>query len=133
MSDELEQSRWFAKISARIETDGVHIYERGPLGLRSYQTRIPFHQIPDDVVRIANVPRLLLIASIVFGLSFARSVFLVISSPSAAPEALLWPGFRFALSALALWAQSGRTWGTCAVLGHCTSSTSGAAKTPCHS
>lgn len=104
MNDEFEQSRWFVKIRARIDLDGVGIREKGPL--RSYETKIPFHQIPDDVVRFSNVPRLLLIVTIVFGLSFGYRVFLFATSPAAKAGPLLWSGLFFILAGLNLWAQS---------------------------
>lgn len=107
MSDDFQQSRWFVKIDARIEPDGVRIRERSLL--RSYETKIPFHQIPDDVVRISHSPRLLLVGTAFLGMVFAYRVYqLVTGSGGITTETVVWSGVFFVLVGLSLWAQSGR-------------------------
>lgn len=102
----LSQSRGVLRIDSEILFDGVFYRERGLLS--SNETKIPFEQIADELVRTFHVPRLYLFISLFFALAFGYRLIRFVSTDSVSLPSLLWSGILFVVPTLGTWMQSPR-------------------------
>jgi hypothetical protein len=103
----ISQLRAFVRITAKIEDDGVVLRERGPL--TSYQTKVPFTEIPDHAIEYRNVSRGWLLATLIAGVLFVHALtrYLQAADP-ASVEPVVWMGLFLLTAGFNLWGRSAR-------------------------
>ena len=111
----LSQSRALLRIDSEIVGDGVVYSERGFLW--SNESKIPFEQIADELVRTFHVPRLYLFISLFFALAFGYRLFRFLSTDAVSLPSLVWSGILFAVPTFGTWMQSPRYVGYLAARG----------------
>jgi hypothetical protein len=94
------------RIEAEILPDGVRFHERG--FLRSYETKIPFEAISDQVTRVFHVSRLYLFITAFFAFLLAFRLYGFIVSDEVSLGSLGLSLLFFLLAAGGTWMQSPR-------------------------
>lgn len=100
----LSQSRGLLRIDSEILSDGVFYRERGLLS--SNETKIPFEQIADELVRTFHVPRLYLFISLFFALALGYRFVRFVSTDTVSVASLLWSGILFLVPTVGTWMNS---------------------------
>lgn len=106
----ISQLRAFVRITAEIEDDGVVLSERGPLF--SYQTKVPFTEIPDHAIEYRNVSRVWLFATLIAGFLFVHTLtrYLQTTDPVSI-ESVVFMGLFLLAAGYNLWGRSVRSIG----------------------